>query len=128
MSFIWVAAVWFNVIAAAALVGRSAPTDSPRGRLVAFGGAVAFATLLWLASRHCQRHGLDDALITFQYSRILPKAAATNCNGADFATSSYLQAAIGSLWFLLADVPRALHLEEPGKRPCHLGKRSLHDC
>ncbi|MDG2039953.1 MAG: hypothetical protein P8J30_05675 [Ilumatobacter sp.] len=116
MSFIWVAAVWFNVAAAAMLVGRSAPMDSPRGRWVAVGGAVAFAALLWLALRDIVNVMWfeDDALITFQYSKNLAEGCGWNfnCNGDDFATSSYLQTAIGSLWFLLADVPRALHIEK----------------
>lgn len=116
MSFIWVAAVWFNVAAAAALVGCLTPTESSRERWVAAGGAVAFAALLGLGLRDIVNVMWfeDDALITFQYSKNLVEGCGWNfnCNSDDFATSSYLQASIGSLWFLLADVPRALHLEK----------------
>lgn len=116
MNLIWILAVWVNIFFAAIAIFVVSIKVTRRDRWLAFGGSLAFGVLLGIALRDVVNSMWfeDDALITFQYSKNLANGCGWNfnCQGDDFATSSFLQALIGAIWFLLADTPRALHLEK----------------
>lgn len=65
----------------------------------------SFATSKWFE---------DDAMITLRYSRNLVSGCGWNfnCGGNDFATSSYLQTIVGSIWFFFFDNLNALQAEK----------------
>ena len=116
MSWLWISVVWLNIVSAAYVLFRTSRSGVEGRDSTRFLTAGAFAFLLFIVLRDVVNVAWfeDDALITFQYSKNLSNGCGWNfnCGGGDFATSSYLQTLIGTVWFLVAEPARALHIEK----------------